>query len=70
MPRKRYSPEEIIHKLREAEILLSQGHTVKETARKLEIADTGGGKTMEGWTRARRATSKTWNERMPSLKSW
>lgn len=39
MPRKRYSPEEIIHKLREAEILLSQGHTVKEAARKLEITE-------------------------------
>jgi len=39
MPRKRYSPEEIIHKLREAEILLSQGLTVKETARQLEIAE-------------------------------
>jgi hypothetical protein len=30
MPRKRYSPEEIIHKLREAEVLLSQDHTVQE----------------------------------------
>lgn len=39
MPRKRYSPEGIIHKLREAEILLSQGLTVKETARQLEIAE-------------------------------
>jgi putative transposase len=39
MPRKRYSPEEIIHKLREAEVLLSQGHTVKETARQLEVAE-------------------------------
>jgi putative transposase len=39
MRKKRYSPEEIIHKLREAEILLSQGHTVKEVVRKLEIAE-------------------------------
>jgi len=28
MPRRRTSPESIIHKLREAEILISQGHTV------------------------------------------
>jgi hypothetical protein len=30
MSRKRYSPEETIHKLREAEVLLSQGQTVGE----------------------------------------
>lgn len=39
MPRKRYTPEEIIHKLREAEILLSQGQTVGEVARQLEISE-------------------------------
>jgi transposase-like protein len=39
MPRKRYSPEEIIHKLREAEVLLSQDHTVQEAARQLGIAE-------------------------------
>ena len=39
MPRKRYSPEEIIHKLREAEVLLSQDHTVQEVARQLGIAE-------------------------------
>ena len=39
MPRKRYSPEEIIHKLREAEVLLSQDHTVQAAARQLGIAE-------------------------------
>lgn len=39
MPRKRYSPEEIIHKLREADVLLSQGNTVQETARQLGISE-------------------------------
>ena len=39
MSRKRYSPEEIIHKLREAEVLLSQGQTVGEAARHLGIAE-------------------------------
>jgi transposase-like protein len=39
MSRKRYSPEEIIHKLREAEVLLGQGHTVGEAARQLGIAE-------------------------------
>ena len=39
MPKgKRYSPEQIIRKLREAEILLSQGKSVEEAARVLEIA--------------------------------
>ena len=39
MPRKRFTPEEIIHKLREAEILLSQGQTVQEAVRQLGIAE-------------------------------
>jgi transposase-like protein len=39
MPRKRYSPEEIIHKLREAEVLLSQDQTVQQAARQLGIAE-------------------------------
>lgn len=33
MPRKRYSSDEIIHKLREAEVLLSQCRTVQEAVR-------------------------------------
>lgn len=39
MPRKGYSPDEIIHKLREAEVLLSQGQTVQAAARQLGIAE-------------------------------
>ena len=39
MPKgKRYSAEQIITKLREAEILLSQGKSVEEAARVVEIA--------------------------------
>ena len=39
MPKgRRFSPEQIITKLREAEILLSQGKSVDEAARILEIA--------------------------------
>jgi len=37
--RKRYKAEEIIEKLREAEVLLSQGKTVQEAARALEISE-------------------------------
>ncbi len=39
MPKgKRFSPEQIITKLRESEIMLSQGKSVEEAARVLEIA--------------------------------
>ena len=37
--RRRYSPEQIITKLREAEVLLSQGKTVKEASKLLEISE-------------------------------
>ena len=37
MPRKRYSPEQIISSLREAEVLLSQGSTAAEAVRHLGI---------------------------------
>lgn len=38
LARKRYSPEQIIMKLREAEVLLSQGQTVGQVCRPLEIS--------------------------------
>ncbi len=37
MPRKRFTPEQIISKLREAEVMLSQGSTVEECCRQLDI---------------------------------
>jgi putative transposase len=39
MKRKRYSVEQIIGKLREAEVLLSQGRTVKEVSRDLGVTE-------------------------------
>ena len=39
MPRIRYSAEQIINKLRQAEVLISQGRTVSEAAKELEISD-------------------------------
>ena len=39
MPRKRYRPEDIISKLREADILISQGKPVAETIRVIGISD-------------------------------
>ena len=37
MARRRHTAEQIVNKLREAEVLLSQGHTVEQVSRKLEI---------------------------------
>ena len=39
MARKRHTAEQIIHKLREAEIALSQGQTVKAVCRQLEVTE-------------------------------
>jgi transposase-like protein len=39
MPRKRYTPEQIINSLREAEVLLSKGSTAAEAARHLGVAE-------------------------------
>ena len=39
MPKKGYGPEQIIHKLREAEVLLSQGVTVGEVCRRIGVTD-------------------------------
>ena len=39
MVRKEFKPEQIIGKLREAEVLLSQGATVGEASRKIEVTE-------------------------------
>ena len=39
MVKKTFKPEQIINKLREAEVLLSQGPTVGEVSRKLSVAE-------------------------------
>jgi transposase-like protein len=39
MGRKRFTPEQIIRKLREAEVLLGKGLTIPQAARKLGITD-------------------------------
>jgi transposase-like protein len=39
MPKKGYSPEQIINKLREAEILLSQGGTISQVTKKIGVSD-------------------------------
>lgn len=39
MPKKRYNTEEIIHKLREADVLLSQGKNVTQVCKQFGVAD-------------------------------
>jgi len=39
MVRRSHSPEQIIHKLREAEILLNQGATVGEASKKIGVTE-------------------------------
>ena len=39
MVRRSYSPEQIINKLREAEVLLSQGAAVGEASRKIGVTE-------------------------------
>ena len=39
MPTKRHSSEQIVHKLREAEVELAKGASVKEVAKRLGITD-------------------------------
>jgi putative transposase len=48
MPRKQTSPEEIIHKLREAEILIAQGQTVQGAAKQISVTE----QTYYRWRRA------------------
>ncbi len=68
MVRKGYTPEQIINKLREAEILLNQGVPIAEASRKIGVTE----QTYYRWRReyggmrveqARRLTS--WRKRMP-----
>jgi putative transposase len=39
MPKKRYNAEEIIHKLREADVLLGQGNTASHVCKQIGVAD-------------------------------
>ena len=39
MPKRNYTPEQIINSLREAEVLMSQGSTAAEAARNLGISE-------------------------------
>ena len=39
MPRKRYRPEEIIHKLRQVDVLLGQGNSISQACKQIGVSD-------------------------------
>lgn len=45
MPKQRYTTEEIIHKLREADVLIGQGHKVAQATKQIGVT----GKTYFRW---------------------
>jgi putative transposase len=47
MVRRNYTPGQVIDKLREAQVFLSQGATVREASRKIKVAE----KTYYRWRR-------------------
>ena len=63
MARRRYSPEQIIMKLREAEVLLSQGMTVIQVCRLLEISE----QTYYRWRRVHGGLNKTQARKLKEL---
>jgi transposase-like protein len=63
MSKKRYSADEIISKLREAEVLLSQDMTVAEAARKLEISE----QTYYRWKKEYGGLDKTQAKKLKDL---
>ena len=63
MSRKRYSPEEIISKLREAEVLLSQGKTVSEVVRQLGVSE----QTYYRWEKEYGGLDKTQARKLKAL---
>lgn len=63
MTKKRFSPEQIIMKLREAEVLLSQDQTVKKVCRSLEISE----QTYYRWRREYGGMNKTQTRKLKEL---
>ena len=63
MSRKRYSPEEIISKLREAEVLLSQDKTVSEVVRQLGVSE----QTYYRWKKEYGGLDKTQARKLKAL---
>jgi putative transposase len=73
MPKKAYTPEQIITKLREAEVLLSQGDTIAIVSKKLGVSEY----TYYRWRKEygglrvdQAHRFRNWNRKMPGLNDW
>ena len=64
MSRKRFTPEQIIRKLREAEVALSKGMTVGQVCRQLDIAE----QTYYRWRKEYGGIKVSQAQRMKELK--
>ncbi len=63
MPRKRYAPEQIINKFRQAEVLLSQGQTVAQACKTIKISE----QTYYHWRREYGGMNTTQAKRLKDL---
>ena len=65
MARKRYTAEQIIGHLRQAEIRTSEGKTVLEVVSELAVnrPTTGGARNTVVWRSARHVVSKSWSKK-------
>jgi transposase-like protein len=66
MPRQRYTTEQIINKPRRAEVLLSQGRSIREVAKELAISD----HTYYRWRREYGGIRRGPNPNQRCLKHW
>ena len=64
MPRKRFRTEETIQKLREVEVLLSQGRNVSEASRQIGVTDN----TYDRWWKEYRGVRSDQEKRLKGLK--
>ena len=65
MPRKRFRTEEIIQKLREVEVLLSQGRNVSEASRQIGVTDN----TYDRWWKEYRGVRSDQAKRLKERKN-
>ena len=64
MSKKRYRPEEIVSKLREADIQIGQGHTVSQAIKSIGVSEVTYYRWRQesgGMSTSKRNGSKSWN---------
>ena len=69
MSKKRHTPEQIISKLREAEILLSQGQSVPVACKRIEVSEQTYYRWREDFAPTRPSASRNWSVRTAASRS-